>query len=134
MEGAYCASKFAIEGIADVLRVELRQWHIQVSVVEPGPTDTGSRRCSTTWSRVCRPATASSTRPTSAASSSLSAPCSPGTVPPDVVARVVEEGLTARRPRARYAAGVQARAMVTMNAVLPTRLNDAIGGRLIGLR
>ena len=56
------------------------------------------------------------------------------TVPPDVVARVVEQALTARRPRARYAAGAQARAMVTMNAVLPTRLNDAIGARLLGLR
>lgn len=56
------------------------------------------------------------------------------TVPPDVVARVVEQALTARRPRARYAAGAQAKAMVTMNAVLPTRVNDAIGARLIGLR
>jgi len=32
------------------------------------------------------------------------------------------------------AAGAQAQAMVTMNAVLPTRLNDAIGARLLGLR
>ena len=42
MEGAYCASKFALEGLADVLRVELRPWHIDVSVVEPGPTDAGA--------------------------------------------------------------------------------------------
>jgi len=41
MEGAYCASKFAVEGLADVLRGELRPWHIDVTVVEPGPTDTG---------------------------------------------------------------------------------------------
>ena len=53
---------------------------------------------------------------------------------PDVVARAVEQALTARRPRARYAAGAQAQAMVTINAVLPTRLNDAIGARLLGLR
>ncbi len=44
MEGAYCASKFALEGLADVLRVELRPWRIHVSVVEPGPTDTGAWR------------------------------------------------------------------------------------------
>ena len=56
------------------------------------------------------------------------------TVPPDVVARVVERALTARRPRARYAAGPQAQAMVAMNTILPTRVNDAIGARLLGIR
>lgn len=44
MEGAYGASKFAVEGLADALRVELRPWRIDVSLVEPGPTDTGAWR------------------------------------------------------------------------------------------
>jgi NAD(P)-dependent dehydrogenase (short-subunit alcohol dehydrogenase family) len=35
--GAYNASKFALEGLSDTLRLELRGTNIYVSVVEPGP-------------------------------------------------------------------------------------------------
>jgi NAD(P)-dependent dehydrogenase (short-subunit alcohol dehydrogenase family) len=38
--GPYAASKFAMEAITDVLRVELRKWGIGVSIVEPGPIAT----------------------------------------------------------------------------------------------
>ena len=38
--GPYAGSKFAIEGIAQSLREELRPWDIPVSVVEPGPVKT----------------------------------------------------------------------------------------------
>ncbi len=38
--GPYAGSKFAIEGIAQSLREELRPWDIEVSVVEPGPIKT----------------------------------------------------------------------------------------------
>lgn len=34
--GAYCASKYAMEAISDVLRRELRPWDIKVSLLEPG--------------------------------------------------------------------------------------------------
>ncbi len=35
--GAYCASKFALEGLTDTLRLELRESGIYVSLIEPGP-------------------------------------------------------------------------------------------------
>lgn len=38
--GAHSASKFAIEGLADALRIELRPWGIKVILVEPSSTDT----------------------------------------------------------------------------------------------
>ena len=38
--GPYVGSKFAIEGIAQCLRQELKPWSIAVSVVEPGPVKT----------------------------------------------------------------------------------------------
>ena len=38
--GAYNASKFALEGIADAMRMELRRWGIRVVLVEPGSIDT----------------------------------------------------------------------------------------------
>lgn len=38
--GAYSASKYAIESLADALRIELRPWRIPVSLIEPGPIRT----------------------------------------------------------------------------------------------
>lgn len=35
--GAYCASKFALEGFSNTLRQELRGSNIHVSIIEPGP-------------------------------------------------------------------------------------------------
>jgi len=38
--GAYCASKFAIEALADTLRLELEGTGIKVALIEPGPIAT----------------------------------------------------------------------------------------------
>ncbi len=38
--GAYCASKFAVEALADTLRIELAGTGIDVSLIEPGPIAT----------------------------------------------------------------------------------------------
>ncbi|MCK5890057.1 MAG: SDR family NAD(P)-dependent oxidoreductase, partial [Methylococcales bacterium] len=35
--GAYNASKFALEGLVDTLRLELQQTNIKLSIIEPGP-------------------------------------------------------------------------------------------------
>jgi NAD(P)-dependent dehydrogenase (short-subunit alcohol dehydrogenase family) len=40
IEGAYSASKFGLEALSDALRLELRQWKIPVSHVDPGVTST----------------------------------------------------------------------------------------------
>ena len=37
LRGAYIASKFALEGISDTLRLELQGTNIYVSLIEPGP-------------------------------------------------------------------------------------------------
>jgi NAD(P)-dependent dehydrogenase (short-subunit alcohol dehydrogenase family) len=42
--GAYVATKFALEGITDVLRLELAGTGIRVALIEPGPIDTPFRR------------------------------------------------------------------------------------------
>lgn len=130
MEGAYGASKFAVEGLADALRVELRPWRIDVSLVEPGPTDTGA------WRQV--PAMIDDMHDRmSAAHRDLYSRHTAGlrrmigrfqsrVMLPDAVARVVERAHTARHPRARSLAGADAHAMIAMKAVLPTRLGDAM--------
>lgn len=41
--GAYSASKFALEGLTDTLRLEMRDTPIDVILIEPGPIDTKFR-------------------------------------------------------------------------------------------
>ena len=130
-------SKFALEAIADALRVELRPWSIPVSVIEPGPTDTEAwrevetmiddmeRRLSPRNHELYALHVAGLRRNISRFGSA--------TTPPDAVARTVERALTAHRPRARYPVGGPAHAIIAMNALLPTRTGDAIGARIAGL-
>lgn len=137
MEGAYCASKFAVEGLADALRAELRPWHIAVSVVEPGPTDTGSWRgidqMIDDMEEAMSPAHRELYSRHTAGLRRVVHRLGPRAIPPDAVARVVEHALTARRPRARYLAGTDAHMMMAMNRVLPTRVGDAVGARISGV-
>ncbi len=42
--GAYCAMKFALEGLSDVLRLELHDSGIYISLLEPGPIKTSFRK------------------------------------------------------------------------------------------
>ncbi|MGZ8805352.1 MAG: SDR family NAD(P)-dependent oxidoreductase, partial [Microbacterium sp.] len=138
LEGAYCSSKFALEGLADALRVELRPWNVRVSVVEPGPTDTDGwrevdtviddmeERMSPHHHDLYAQHVAGLRRNISRFGSV--------TTPPDDVARTVERALTARHPRARYVVGGPAHAIIAMNAVLPTRTGDAIGARIAGVK
>ena len=137
MEGAYCATKCAVEGIADALRVELRPWHIAVSVVEPGPTDTETWREVDTMiddmeARMSPRHRDLYARHVAGLRNNI-ARLGSAAGPPDVVVRAVEHALTGRRPRARYVVGAPARTMVVMNALLPTRTGDAIGARIAGL-
>lgn len=137
MEGAYCSSKFALEGVADALRIELRPWRIGVSVVEPGPTDTETWREIETMlddmtGRMSPEHAALYDRHVDGLRANI-ARFGSVTTPPDAVARAVERALTARRPRARYPVGTPAHLMVIMAALLPPRLGDAIGARIAGL-
>jgi short-subunit dehydrogenase len=40
LSGWYCASKFALEGISDCMRLELEPFGIHVVLIEPGPIRT----------------------------------------------------------------------------------------------
>lgn len=136
MEGAYCASKFALEGLADALRVELRPWRIHVTIVEPGPIDTGpwheiqnqidemQERMWPEHRHLYARHTAGMRRSTNVLQRRAA--------PVDLAARAVERALTARRPRLRYLVGIDARAMIAMQSITPARLLDAASARIGG--
>jgi NAD(P)-dependent dehydrogenase (short-subunit alcohol dehydrogenase family) len=136
MTGAYNASKFAIEAIADAWRLELRQWGIEVVLVEPAMTDTDL------W-RQAPQTLESEEAEMSAEHRDLYAGHLAGmrktiprvqkmAKPVAGVAAAIERALTAPRPRARYMIGADVKAQAALSAVTPARLKDRAFGLAMG--
>jgi NAD(P)-dependent dehydrogenase (short-subunit alcohol dehydrogenase family) len=136
MTGAYNASKFALEAIADAWRLELRPWGIKVILVEPAMTDTDL------WRKAPETLEAEAAE-MSAEHRELYAGHLDGmrkTVPRmqkmakpvDTVAAAIEKALTASRPRARYPVGTDVRVQAALSGVTPDRVKDAAFARLTG--
>ena len=128
--GAYCASKFALEAAADALRIELRPWGIPVVLVEPAQTDTDIWRTADAVAQETEAALTPEHRALYArhiAGMKKFIPVSQRmAVSPEKVSAVVEEALTARRPRARYVVGIGPKVQVTLLTNLPTRARDRV--------
>jgi NAD(P)-dependent dehydrogenase (short-subunit alcohol dehydrogenase family) len=131
----YAASKHAIEAIGDALRIELRTSAVQVALVEPGSVATPI------WSK----AQADTERVeipdrlqreygfVPAAMAKTLAETARRGVPPEKVAETIEGALNARRMRARYLVGTDARAMLMLKRVLSDRAFDGILRRALGV-
>lgn len=128
MFGPYNASKFALEGIADALRMEVWPWGVRVVLVAPAQTDTDL------WRNAEREAAAVETS-LSPEHRALYAKHLAGfrktipraqrsAAPADGVAVAIEQALTDRRPRARYVVGRGPRLQLLMARLLPTAVMD----------
>jgi NAD(P)-dependent dehydrogenase (short-subunit alcohol dehydrogenase family) len=119
--GAYAISKFALEAMADSLRLELAPDGIEVALVEPGtiatPIWTKPQPVANVASERYR-ARIARFREVAAARSSKAAPA-------DLVARAVEHALTAERPRTRYVVGRDAKIRAAIER-LPDRVRDRV--------
>ena len=135
MLGPYGASKFALEGMADALRIELAPSGIQVSIVEPGAIATpffekGARYADAFGEHAPEGAKAlygSSMEAVRAAAAELERTA----IPPDEAARTIERALTEKRPRTRYLVGLDARIQALVARWLPDRWKDALLRRMI---
>lgn len=134
--GAYSASKFALEAAADALRLELRPWHIAVSVVQPAQTDTDLWRDADQSIADMEAALTAGHRDLYGkhiAGMRKSIPMSQRlAVDPDKVAKVVHEALAAAKPRARYPVGIATAVQMTLMTRLPTRVRDALLLKVFG--
>jgi NAD(P)-dependent dehydrogenase (short-subunit alcohol dehydrogenase family) len=130
MFGPYNASKFALEGIADALRLEVSPWGIRVVLVEPAQTDTDLWRNADQDADALESTLSPAHRALYArhiAGFRKSIPRSQRTaVPADDVADVIERALTDRRPRARYVVGRGPRLQVLTSRLLPTAVMDTL--------
>jgi NAD(P)-dependent dehydrogenase (short-subunit alcohol dehydrogenase family) len=137
MIGAYTASKYAIEGLADSLRLELRPWGIHVALIEPGAIDTDLWGLADETAAEAEAALAPEHRALYAnhlaGIRKTTARIQKQVAPVEKAADAVLTALTAARPKPRYVVGIDARVQIALRAALPTRTADALFARLTGV-
>ncbi len=128
--GAYVATKFALEGLSDVLRLEMRDAGIHVVLIEPGPIGTrfrdNARAQFEAW--VDWRASPRAAQYRDRLLPRLYANTGPDRfeLPPAAVTAALVRALEARRPRARYAVTWPARAAGPLRRLLPDALLDRL--------
>lgn len=127
--GAYNATKFALEGLTDTLRIEMRDTGIHVVLIEPGPVTSRIRvnsiphferwidwRASPRKARYESELIARLYRETDKPD--------PFELPPEAVVKKLVHALEAPRPRARYYVTTPTYLMGFLKRILPTRALD----------
>ncbi len=126
----YHASKFALEGIGDALRMEMSQFGVEVSIIEPGAIATpfwgkGTEQVNQVLAAMSPEQRNLYEAPAKAAAEGARKAEKRG-ISPDRVAEAVEHALTAGRPKTRYLVGIDARAQAALRRFLPDRLLDRL--------
>lgn len=125
--GAYNASKYALEGLTDTLRLELRGSGVYVSLIEPGPIESRFRENALMQYKAHVDPVGS---PHEAKYAAIEArlvkvgPAAPFTQGPDAVARRVVHALESKRPQIRYYVTFPTYLFGTLKRLLPNRTMD----------
>ena len=129
MRGAYNASKFAIEGFSDTLRLELAGTDIHVSLIEPGPVASQFRANAyrafqqhiDVENSVHRERYAKMIQRFEASGN-----VQPFTLPPEAVLKRVLHALESRQPKIRYPVTFPTYLFAVLKRVLSDRMLDRI--------
>lgn len=125
--GAYNASKFAIEGLTDTLRLELHGSGVHVSLIEPGPITSRFRdNAYQAYLRHIKPAGSPHQARYQAMENRLltKGPAVPFTLPPEAVLKRVIHALESTRPQVRYYVTVPTYLFAFLKRILPYRWMD----------
>ncbi|WP_323702848.1 oxidoreductase [Mammaliicoccus sp. Dog046] len=124
--GWYHATKYAVEALNDTLRLETKQYGIEVTVIEPGPikTDWGIIAAnkladSAQGSAYEKQALKSSNRMKKLYTSNLLSK-------PQVVSKAIANVVNKKQPKVRYVVGRGAKFFIFLNTIIPTRIFDKI--------
>ena len=129
----YNASKHALEAIGDSLRQEMRQFGVEVAIVEPGSVATafwGKGQAEAPKARAAMGPEllelyGAELDRVEAAAGRIGA----GGVAPEQVADAVVHALTAERPRTRYLVGADAKLQAALRKLVPDRVFDRLIAR-----
>jgi len=119
--GAYNASKFALEGLTDTLRMELRQTNIRISLIEPGPITSRFRaNAFAAYQRNINKESSAHKEIYNAMERRLTNSGKvPFTLPPDAVLQKVIHALESPSPKIRYYVTVPTYLFATLKRLLP---------------
>ncbi|MGD8349592.1 MAG: SDR family oxidoreductase [Gammaproteobacteria bacterium] len=129
MRGAYNASKFAIEGFSDTLRLELAGTNIHLSLIEPGPIASRFRaNAYEAFRRHIEPEDSVHRERYRQMIKRFetSGNAQPFTLPPEAVLKRVLHALESPRPRIRYPVTVPTHLFAWLKRVLSARMLDRI--------
>jgi NAD(P)-dependent dehydrogenase (short-subunit alcohol dehydrogenase family) len=121
----YHATKFAVEGLSDALRLELKPHGVRVAIIEPAST-------LTEWGRISAEGLLASSgngpyrdqaKEMAAVLASTGRPAT--STHPGIIADAVVHAATAARPKTRYPVGRGAPAIMMLRRILPDRVFDA---------
>jgi len=132
--GAYNATKFAVEGLTDTLRIEMRDTNIHVVLIEPGPVTSKIRANSIPhferwidWKNAPR-RTQYENKLVPRLYTDTGTP-DPFELPAEAVGQKLIHAVTALKPRPRYYVTTPTYIMGTLRRILPTRALDWVLAR-----
>lgn len=127
--GAYNASKFAIEGLADTLRLEVAKDNIQVSLIQPGPIlsefRANSFRQYQRWI-AGKPSVHQTNYDSMIQRLEAEEATAPFTLGPEAVCARVEKIIQSKRPKIRYPVTFPTYLFAWLKRLLPNRWLDAL--------
>ncbi len=127
--GAYTASKYAIEGFADTLRLELRNTDLEVSLIEPGPIESHFRANSLVAMKENVVIGSSFHRDNyrkQIARMEKEGAAVPFTLPPEAVLKKVIHALESTKPKAHYYVTFPTYLLAYLKRLLPTKWLDKV--------
>ncbi len=129
LRGAYNASKYAIEGLSDTLRLELKGSGVYISLIEPGPITSNFRQNAIIQFRknidYANSVHAKAYKGT-IKKLETEGPVAPFTLPPDAVLSKVIKALEKRRPAERYYVTFPTHLFGFLRRILTTRALDRL--------
>lgn len=124
--GFYHATKFAVEAISDALRFEVRGFGIGVALIEPGAIRTQFEETSIGALDGAGDGSPYAAYMTGVAERYRATFRGSAAAEPEVVAKVIERAISAKKPRSRYPITAGARFLLATRRVIPDQGWDAL--------
>ena len=128
--GWYVASKHALEGWSDVLRLEVKQFGIDVVIVEPGLIKTNISNASAKYYE--KYSKNSEYKNFYGSPDDSEENRFDNYSDPIVIAKVIDKAINAKNPKTRYSAGAYSWILLTMRSILPDKWFDKLIVKVAG--